>query len=418
MTEKHNTISTIIEAHFNQQIAFLQRLVRTNSVNPLTPETVSPDIPVEQEVASVIQQELYRLGFPGELVGVTSQRPNVLCHVSSGDARKTLVLTTHMDTVEPGEYTRDPWGAQIVERRLYGIGAADAKAQIAAMIYALHALRHASIHLDGRVTLAFVVDEETGACSPYGTQYLLEHGYLHGDGVIIGEPGNNMIALGHRGLYRFRLIIFGEATHTGRRAWEQGKQGRNAILDMARFIQALSEQSLPVMISPSFPNRKSVLTFPTLIRGGSGINMVPGSCEAYGDVRLLPGLLAEEVKKLIRSQLEQLSIEHYQLNDVLVVPAAETDQQAEIVQTLATEVETITGVRPPLEGSGPACDGWMFITRNIPTVCGYGVTCGGVHGADEWVDLESLKKITEIYAATALRFLGEGPGPKRNEQRC
>jgi len=407
MMEKQGTISTAIEAYFDQQVAFLQQLVRAKSVNPFTPETVSSDVPVEREVATVIHQELHRLGFAAELVGRTSQRPNVLCHIPhAGSARKTLILTTHMDTVEPGEYTRDPWGAQIDDRRLYGVGAADAKAQIAAMIYALHALRHASIHLDGRVTLAFVVDEETGACSPYGTQYLLEHGYLRGDGAIIGEPGNNMIAIGHRGLYRFRLIIFGEATHTGIRSWEQGKQGRNAILDMARFIQALSEQSLPVTSSPSFPNRKSVLTFPTLIHGGSGINIVPGSCEAYGDVRLLPGLSAEEVKKLIRSQLEQLSIEHYRLDDVLVVPAAETDQQAEIVQTLATEVETITGVRPPLEGSGPACDGWMFITRNIPTICGYGATCGGVHGADEWVDLDSLRKITAIYAATVLRFLG------------
>ena len=54
----------------------------------------------------------------------------------------------------------------------------------------------------------------------------------------------------------------------------------------------------------------------------------------------------------------------------------------------------ITGMRPQVEGSGPACDGWMFITRGILPICGYDVAYGGVHGADEWVDLESLQSTT------------------------
>ncbi len=285
------------------------------------------------------------------------------------------------------------------------MGTADAKAQITAFIYALHALRKAGIELTGDVTLAFVVDEETGACSPYGARYLLEQGLLHGDAAIVGEPGDGKIATAHRGLYRFRLHMKGEATHTGVSAWEQGRQGRNAILDMARLAVALSENPLPASHSDVFPHRQSVLTFPTLIRGGSGINIVPGSCDAYGDARLLPGLSAEEVKQFLREQLASLSLENYSIEDLLVVPAAETNPQADIIQTLAAAVEMVTGVRPRLEGSGPACDGWMFTTRGIPTVCGYGVKCGGVHGADEWADLESLRKVTEVYALTILYFL-------------
>ncbi len=175
---------------------------------------------------------------------------------------------------------------------------------------------------------------------------------------------------------------------------------------MAHIALALSEYPLPYTYSEAFPDRRSLLTFPTLIRGGSGINVVPGYCEAYGDVRLLPGLPADEVKKIIRDQLEKLSLQNYRLDDLLVVPAAETDRQSEIVQTLARVAETITGVRPRLAGSGPACDGWMFITRGIPAVCGYGVTCGNVHGADEWADLVSLRTVTEVYASTVLQFLG------------
>ena len=405
--KKRETISAAIEETFDQQVDFLQRLVQTKSTNPFTSETSSPTAPVEREVAQVIQQELHRLGFKAELYGVSSQRPNVLCHVpGSGNSEKTLILTTHMDTVEPVDYTRDPWGGQIEEGQLYGVGAADAKAQIATFIYAIHAMRKAGITLGGKLALAFVVDEEPGACSPYGTQYLLEQGLLRGDAAIIGEPGNKIIAIGHRGLYRFRLTIYGEATHTGIRAWEQRTRGHNAILDMARVSLALSECSLPTSSSAAFPNRKSVLTFPTLIHGGTGINVVPSSCEAYGDARLLPGISAEEIKQVIKDQLALLSISKYRLDDLLVVPAVETNHESEIVQALAAAVEATTGIQPRLEGSGPTCDGWMFITRGIPAVCGYGVKCGGVHGADEWVDLNSMRTITEIYAHTILHYLG------------
>ncbi len=405
--KKRETISAAIEETFDQQVDFLQRLVQTKSTKPFTSETSSPTAPVEREVAQMIQQELHRLGFKAELYGGSSQRPNVLCHVpGSGNSEKTLILTTHMDTVEPVDYTRDPWGGQIEEGRLYGVGAADAKAQIATFIYAAHAMRKAGITLGGKLTLAFVVDEEPGACSPYGTQYLLEQGLLRGDAAIIGEPGNKIIAIGHRGLYRFRLTIYGEATHTGIRAWEQGTRGHNAILDMARVSVALSECPLPTSSSAAFPNRKSVLTFPTLIHGGTGINVVPSSCEAYGDARLLPGISAEEIKQLIKDQLAMLSISKYRLDDLLVVPAVETSHESEVVQAITAAVEATTGIQPRLEGGGPTCDGWMFITRGIPAVCGYGVRCGGVHGADEWVDLNSMRTITEIFAHTILHYLG------------
>ena len=403
---KHqDTLSVVIGEQFRQQVDFLRRLVRTKSTNPFTPDMSPPNAPIEAEVADVIYRELQRLGFQAEMHGVSVQRPNVLCHLrGSGSLDKTLILSTHTDTVEPSKYTRDPWGAHIEQGRLYGVGAADAKAQIAAFIYALHALRKAGITIAGNVTLAFVVDEEAGACSPYGTQYLLEQGLLHGDAAIIGEPGDDKISIGHRGLYRFRIQTRGEAVHTGMKAWEQATKGHNAILDMAQIISVLATCRLPEVHSAAFPNRKSILTFPTLIQGGSAINIVPDSCKAYGDVRLLPGISVDEVRKILETQLAQYTSVPYQLDNVVAVPAVETDPGSEIVQSLAEAAEEVTGTRPPPGGSGPACDGWMFITRGIPTVCGYGVAYGGVHGPDEWVDLESLRVTTEIYAQTVLRY--------------
>jgi succinyl-diaminopimelate desuccinylase len=405
--EQQAAIAAVIAELFDQQVDFLQRLVRTKSANPFTPDTSSPDVPVEEEMARVISQELHHLGFPVALHGVTPQRPNVLSSLSgSGHTEKTLILTTHMDTVEPSkDYTRNAWEPEIEDGRLYGLGVADAKAQIAIFIYAAYALRLAGIKLAGNLTLAFVVDEEIGACSPYGTRYLLDQGLLYGDAVIVGEPGNDKIATAHRGLYRFRLRTRGEATHTGLKAWEQGTKGHNAILDMASIALALSECSLPIEHSVAFPGRKSVLTFPTRIRGGHGINIVPDSCEAYGEVRLLPNLSVDGIKRLIEEQIQELSIWDYRLDDLVAIPAVETEPNAEVVQALVRAAETVTGVKPRVEGAGPACDGWMFITRGIPTICGYGAACGGVHGANEWVALDSIRRITEIYAHAIMQYL-------------
>lgn len=226
------------------------------------------------------------------------------------------------------------------------VGAADARAQIAAIVYAVQALVQVGIRRAGEIVLAFVVDEEPGACSPYGTHYLFEQGLLTGDAAIIGEPGDQKIAIGHRGLYRFRLVIQGEATHTGIKALEQGRQGRNAILDLARLTLALAASPLSAAPSAAFPNRRSILTFPTLVRGGSAINSVPGECEAWGEARLLPGLSPEDVKRLMIERLAQLDITHYTLEDLVVVPAVEIPSEAEVVQALATAAEDITGTRP------------------------------------------------------------------------
>jgi succinyl-diaminopimelate desuccinylase len=406
--KKRDILSHIIDEHFEDEIAFLQQLIRRKSANHYTAETSPADVPVEAEVAATICEQIRSFDWQPTLHGVSEQRCNVLC-VRPGKAKgKTLILNTHMDTVPASErYNRDPWGAQIENGRLYGVGAADAKAQIAAFMYATRILDLAGIELAGTLKLAFVVDEETGASSPYGTRFLLEQGLLDGDAALIGEPGNDKIAVGHRGVYRFRIRTRGESIHTGLKAWEQGTKGHNAVLDMSRIIQALSTCSLSHKPSLAFPGRKNMLTFPTLITGGSGVNIVPEACEAYGDVRLMPGLSLEEVRGTLEQCLASLGIS-YELQDIVFVPAVETPQNARIVALLAQSISEVTGTTSlRLEGAGPACDGWMFSTRGIETICGYGVACGGVHGADEWVDLNSLRTVTEVYAHVILRYLGQ-----------
>jgi len=406
--EQQKALSHVVHELFESEIEFLQRLVRANSVNAYTADTSSPDVPVEAEVTAIILEKMRQLAWRPALHGISSRRPNVLCTLPGADeGGRTLILTIHMDTVPASQaYTRDPWGAQIENGRLYGVGAADAKAQISAFIYAVHTLELAGIQLAGNLKLAFVVDEETGACSPYGTRYLLEQDLLSGNAVIVGEPGDRKVAIGHRGVYRFKIRTQGESVHTGLKEWEFKTRGHNAAIDMVRIVQALSSCTFPHTLSDAFPERKNVLTFPTLIQGGSSVNMVPESCEAYGDIRLMPGFSADDVRHMIERCLSPLGLA-YELQEVVFVPAVETPRSALIVETLAQSIEEVTGSRPRVEGAGPACDGWMFSTRGIETICGYGVECGGVHAPDDWVGLVSLQRVTEIYARTILSYLGQ-----------
>jgi len=409
---QQKALSHIVSEHFEEEVEFLQQLVRANSANTYTADTSPANVAIEAEVATVIVEKMHQLDWQPELRGVSSARQNVLCTLSGTDpAGRTLILTIHMDTVPASSsYTRDPWGAEIDGRRLYGVGVADAKAQIAAFMYAVRTLQIADVELAGTIKLAFVVDEETGACSPYGTRFLLEQGLLDGDAAIVGEPGDSKIAVGHRGVYRFKIRTRGEAVHTGLKEWEFKTRGHNATIDMARIIQALSTCELPHIPSPVFPDRKSVLTFPTLLQGGKGINIVPESCEAYGDARLLPHISVEQIRATITHSLTPLSLS-YELEEIAYIPAVEISLDAPIVEALSQSIKDITGKSLRLEGAGPACDGWMFSTRGIETICGYGVKCGGVHGADEWIDLDSLRNVTEIYARTVLRYLGQAYEP-------
>lgn len=406
--KKKDMLAHTIEEYFNDEVEFLQNLVRAKSANTYTAENAPPDVPVEAEAATIIHEKMRQFGWLPSFHGVTNQRQNILCTpLRSSISGKTLILTTHMDTVPVSDgYSRDPWSAEIESGRMYGVGVADAKAQIAAFMYAVKALSTAGIKPRGNVSLAFVVDEETGASSPYGTRFLLENGLLNGDAAIVGEPGDDKIAIGHRGVYRFKIKTYGVAVHTGMKAWELKTNGHNAVLDMSRIIQKLAMIRLKNKRFSIFPGRKNVLTFPTLIQGGSGVNIVPDSCEAYGDARLLPNLSVNDIKRKIQEALGPLHI-RYDLIDILTVPSAKIVKNASIVRNLSQAIGEVRDTLPRIEGAGPACDGWLFINKNIDTICGYGVKCGGIHGADEWADLKSLKELTEIYAKTIIYYLGE-----------
>lgn len=396
-----------IDKNFPDQALFLKSLVKARSANPFSSDQSPQDQPLEAKVARLIVGFLKDLRLSPRRLGVTRDRQNVVCTLGPDRFRKSLILNGHMDTVEPAAgWTMDPFAAEIKDGKLFGLGALDMKATLSAYLFAVKSLLSEKVKLDGRLTLEFVVDEESGAASAYGTKFLLQKGII-AKAALIGEPGAGKVAIGHRGGYRFRLTVSGEAVHTGTSVWEKKTKGRNAILDMAKVACALQKIELPYKPARAFPGRIPVFTFPTKIQGGKTINMVPDRCFAEGDVRLMPGNSDKQVRMWIEDCLRQTCPDVvYEIEDLTFVPATEIAKHEEIVDITVRNATEVLGRKPKVLGAGPWNDAWMLISRGVPTICGFGPDGDNVHAADEYVDLKSLRQVTEIYARLIVEYLG------------
>ena len=405
MSNVSTTIARAVKASFAEETSFLSALVKSKSTNPYTPQDSPLHESVEGEVPTLIFEKLKEIGLSPRYLGASKERPNVICEWGEKRGRMGLMLNGHMDTIPPeGRDLISPFSGVIRNGKVYGLGCLDMKASLTAYIFAVKALIDAGIKLKGKLTLAFVVDEESGACSPYGTQYLLDSGIVP-KACFIGEHGSQYVRTAQRGGYRFKIITKGEAVHTGVSAWERGEVGHNAVVDMAKIIEALQGLEIPYKQSKMFEGRRPMFTFPTKITGGVAMNVVPSTCEAYGDVRLLPGNSEAQVKILMIERLQKLGIP-YEIQDLIYVPAVEIDPHDPVVLSLQKAAKSVLGYVPEAKVSGPATDGWMLVKRDIPTIMGFGPDGGGEHGRGEWVDLSSLEKITEVYAKFIVDYLG------------
>lgn len=392
-----------IEKSKEEQIEFLQRLIQTKSVNPNMDEPTksSPYDPIELEIAELIFKKLKGIGLSPKFESVSPSRPNVVCQFGKG--KKTLIFNGHMDTVPPAQgYDFNPFLGFIKEGKLFGAGSLDMKSALCCYIYMAKALSKFEKELKGKICLQFVIDEEPMAASHFGTKYLLEKGYT-GNAAIVGEPGTRKITIGNKGGYRFKIEVLGDAIHTGSREWEQKKAGLNAILEMTKVINSLQGFKFPEKAHPIFPRRKNVLTFPTLIKGGKSINIVPDSCIAFGDTRILPGVKREYLEKEIKRKIDKLGVK-YKITTIVYVPAVFIKPTESIIKIIKNNTKEMIKKEPIVEGSGPWSDMWMFIEKGIPAV-NFGCDGKGMHGKNEYVEIKSVIDVTKIYALTAFDFL-------------
>ena len=296
---------------------------------------------------------------------------------------RSLLLNGHLDTVgllEPDAGLN----ARVENGRLYGRGAYDMKASLAAI--ALAAVECAGLGLRGDVIVTAVADEEAGSI---GTERLLQG--WSADAAIVAEPTDERLCIAHRGWLAFDIETHGRAAHGSR-----PDLGVDAIAKMGPIlvrIEAL-DQSLQARSPHALLGTGSVHA--SLIEGGQEYSSYPARCLLSGERRTIPGELRPDVEAELRGLLgdAEASISFPFGRDPLEVSPDEA-----IVRVRAgiePDRRTCTARRSgPTRRSSP-----MPASRR----CSTGPRGDGAHAAVEWVDLASAERCRDLYVAVAAEF--------------
>jgi succinyl-diaminopimelate desuccinylase len=383
-----------IEKRRADVIGFLAALVRAESSNP--PGDT-------RKVSDLVAARLRQASIDFQILADEPRKPNVIARIGTG--KPEILFTTHMDTVPAGDrsaWRRDPFGAEITGTRLFGRGAADAKASLAAMIAAFESLTSV-LPLRGTLTLTAVSDEEVGGIK--GTEFLVDRGLLVPDHVVVGEITSNRLAVAEKGVLWLRVITHGRAAH-GSTPWD----GNNAIDHMVTVLQAVRDRigtRLERMTHPLTP-RPSVSV--GTIRGGIATNIVADWCEATIDRRTLPNESVQEAVAEVERVIAELHAENSLLDaDVEVLqmgPPIETPATA-VVVVAGQAVATALGLDPTVVGYHQASDGRFFAERGIPTMLFGPGDPEIAHTTNESVDLDEVLTAAQFYALLGERMLTE-----------
>lgn len=383
--------------------AFLRELVRTPSYSCQ-----------EGAVAECIADEMRAVGFQDVAM---DRIGNVVGRIRSGhDDGPMLMFDGHMDTVgvsDRAAWKHDPFGAEIENSVLYGLGAGDMKGALAAMVYAGKLLLENNAPLKGDVIFACVVQEEP--CEGLAARVLIEEEGLRPAWVVLGEPSSMTIARGQRGRVELEVTAYGRACHAS-----QPDLGDNAIYTAARLIFGV-ELLAGNLNHDRFLGPGSLAVTQIQSEAGSR-NAIPDRCSFIIDRRLTLGeneakALAEVqaviARERVRADVKVLeyastSFTGYHASQRTNFPAWVTDDNHALVQTLERAVREELGARPKMTHFPFSTDGaYTAGIAGIPTI-GFGPGDEKLaHTADDQVRLDDVFSAARVYAALASNLLGK-----------
>ncbi|WP_238178215.1 M20 family metallopeptidase [Paenibacillus contaminans] len=389
------TSMTSIRINEARVTQILQDLVRIPSVNP----NFEGGVP-ERDMADYVEAFLSRLGLASERREVRPDRPNVIGILPgiSADA-PGLLLEAHMDTVQIANMTIDPYGAEIRDGKLYGRGACDTKASLAAMLAALEWFVENGIKPPVPVYLAATVDEEVNFL---GVLDVLESGHRLA-AAVVGEPTGLHAVVAHKGVVRCMIETIGVSAHSSK-----PEEGVNAISGMMKVVHHI-DRTMSERLQGAF---HPLVGRPTLsvteITGGVAPNTIPERCLIKIDRRTVPGEDSDQVWREIQEELTRFAQEDGTLKLIVHPPfvldyAMDTSPDSEIVRLVtAKAAEKIGEVRT--HGVPYGTDASKLTRVGIPSVVFGPGSIDQAHTKDEWVELKQVALAAEIIAGTMLAF--------------
>ncbi|MEZ4595162.1 MAG: YgeY family selenium metabolism-linked hydrolase [Chloroflexota bacterium] len=244
----------------------------------------------EAEAIKFAEQKMVALGY--DEVRIDSMG-NLLGRLGNGP--KSILLDAHLDTVavnDAAEWAVPPFSGEVVNGRLHGRGSVDMKSAAAAAIYAGIVAKNSGLAEGKTVYVSCTVMEED--CDGENLKHLFQELALKPDYVLICEPSNNQIMLGHKGKAQIAITTHGISAHGA-----APEKGRNAIYEMAEIIQRVEKLNGEL---PSRNGRKATLVMSQITSASASLNAVPTECQVYLDRRLIPG----ETEETVRQEMDQL----------------------------------------------------------------------------------------------------------------
>jgi len=392
-------------------VAFATRLARTPSQSGR-----------EREAVEATAAELERLGF--ERVEI-DRVGNCIGYLGSGPGPRLLV-DGHIDSIplhSESSWTLDPFGGEIRDGKLYGLGICDQKASIAAAAYGLSAARRAAVAPEGgQVALVASVNEEDveGAALSEVVEA------FQPTWAITTEPNDTHLAIGQRGRAKVEVTISGRACHAG-----HSHLGINAVEALSALVVAVGE-----LVPPTHPalGRRDLTCIDVASWPYPSVSTVPGAALARFDCRFLPGETPESLLNafeeaaraawaswseppelrvaIVEADFETWTGAHF--HQVEFEPAWWTDEGSELVCAATRALEAVGLDTTPMHYSFCTNGSYLAGLAGIPTI-GFGVGEEHIaHQVDEHVSLVSLARGAQGLGAIATELLGwAGPTAQR-----
>lgn len=414
-------LSQSVEANFEKEIAFLADLVHF-------PSTRGNEAPLQDWMARQLAARGYDVDRYTLADVPLAQHPKaspmveadpaksvqvVATHRAASPAGRSLILQGHIDVVPEGPaemWTHPPYAATTRDGWMYGRGAHDMKSGVAAMVFAMDALRGAGLAPAADVHLQTVTEEESTGNGALST---LVRGY-RADAALVPEPTGGTITRAHTGTLWFRIAVRGVPVHVA-----VAQSGSNAILSAYHLIQALQEHTRRIngeaRAHPWYREVDSPLKFnPGIIRGGDWASSTPAWCEVDCRIGLLPGTDVAKAKAGVeRCVADAAGSDNFLRNNPPSVTwhgfladgyVLEPGSEAEAV--LAAAHAQVFGEAMPARITTAVNDTRFYgLYFGIPGLC-YGPKGEGAHAFDERTDLAHLKKTTLAIAAFIADWCG------------
>lgn len=422
MTTQQSTYQELdqwIDAHFDEQVQFLQALVQVPTDTP--PGNNAPHAEKTTELLKKIGYIAEQFPVPEAEVkayGLTSLT-NLIVRRPFGAGGKTIALNAHGDVVPPGEgWTHPPYGAEIENGQMFGRATAVSKCDFSTFTFALRAVEALqaknNLPLKGNVELHFTYDEEFGG--EKGPGWLLEKGYTRPD-LMIAAGFSYQVVTAHNGCLQMEVTVHGKMAHAA--IPDTGVDALQAAVQILSNLYA--QNKLYKQISSQVEGINHPYLNVGRIEGGTNTNVVPGIVSFKLDRRMIPEEIPEQVEANIRKVIADAvnAFNQGRSSDALVSVDIKRILMAHAMKPLAGNAPLVHAIQKhggeifgepiPAMGTPLYTDVRLYVEKGIPGVI-YGagprtVLESHAKRADERLNLEDLRKATQVISRTLLDLL-------------